>query len=261
MFADSHAHLDFPDFDADRDEVFARAHAAGVQYILAMGGANGPEHLRSGLGIAEGREHVWATSGIHPHEARHATETHFAELAQLAQHPRIVAIGEIGLDYHYDHSPRDAQRRVFLRQLEIAEAGRLPVVIHCREAWKDCLRLLEESWKRTALGGILHCFSGTLDDARRGMDVGFYVSFAGNLTFPKAANLREVAIQVPRDRLLIETDCPFLAPVPNRGKRNEPAFVCYTAEQLASLLGISADEVGAFTTRNFLEFLSLPTTR
>ena len=261
MFADSHAHLDFTDFDTDREQVFERAREAGVEYMLAMGGARGPEHLRSGLAIVEGRENVWATSGIHPHEAQHATEEHFAELSSIAQHPRIVAIGEIGLDYHYDHSPRDIQQRVFIGQLEIAAAARLPVVIHCREAWDDCLRILEDQWKRTALGGVLHCFSGTVDDARRGMDLGFYVSFAGNITFPKAANLRDVAAKLPRDRLLIETDCPFLAPVPKRGKRNEPSYVVHTAAQLAALHNCSSEEAGAFTTHNFLEFLSLTGSR
>jgi len=256
MFSDSHAHLDFTDFDQDREQVFERAREAGVEYMLAMGGAGGPAQLRSGLAIAEGHENVWATSGIHPHEAQHATEEHFAELATVAQHPRIVAIGEIGLDYHYDHSPRDIQQRVFVRQLEIAAAARLPVVIHCREAWEDCLRILEEHWKRTALGGILHCFSGSFEDAQRGMDIGFYVSFAGNITFPKAANLRDVAAKIPRDRLLIETDCPFLAPVPKRGKRNEPSYVVHTAAQLAALHNCSPEEVGAFTARNFLEFIS-----
>jgi TatD DNase family protein len=255
MLADSHAHLDFPEFDADREAVFQRAAEAGIQYLLAMGGARGPAHLASGLQIAEGRENVWATAGIHPHEARDATEEYFAELAQLVQHPKIVAIGEIGLDYFHNHSPRDLQQRVFLRQMEIAAAARLPIVIHCREAWDDCLRLLEEHWKRTAIGGILHCFSGSHDDARRGMDMGFCVSFAGNITFPKAAALRDVAVQVPLDRLLIETDCPFLAPVPNRGKRNEPAFVRHTAEFLSTLRGVSPEEFGAATTRNFLEYV------
>ncbi|HWP83937.1 MAG TPA: TatD family hydrolase [Terriglobia bacterium] len=254
-FADSHAHLDFSDYDADREQVFERARAAGVAYVLAMGGAGGPAQLRSGLAIAEGRENVWATSGIHPHEAQHAGEEHFAALEQLARHPKIVAIGEIGLDYHYDHSPRDLQQRVFLRQMEIAAAARLPLVIHCREAWDDCLRLLEEQWRRTGLGGILHCFSGTVEDARRGMELGFYVSFAGNITFPKANHLRETAAQAPRDRLLIETDCPFLAPVPYRGQRNEPAYVVRTAAQVAALHQCSVEEVACFTTRNFLEFV------
>jgi TatD DNase family protein len=255
-FADSHAHLDFTDFDPDREQVFERAREAGVAYMMAMGGAGGPAQLRSGLAIAEGRENVWATSGIHPHEAQQATAEHFAELETLARSPKIVAIGEIGLDYHYDHSPRDTQQKVFVRQLEIAAAARVPVVIHCREAWDDCLQLLEDQWKRTSLGGILHCFSGTFDDVRRGMDMGFYISFAGNITFPKAANLREVAEKIPHDRLLIETDCPFLAPVPKRGKRNEPSFVVHTAAQLAALHHCTPEEVGSFTTRNFLEFVS-----
>jgi len=167
----------------------------------------------------------------------------------------VVAVGAIGLDYHYDHSPRDVQQRVFRRQLELAEANRLPVVIHCREAWPDCLGILEEQWKRTGLGGIFHCFSGAYEDARRGLDAGFYVSFAGNLTFPKATDLRNVAARIPRDRLLIETDCPFLAPQPKRGKRNEPAFVRFVAEQLGTILGVAASEASATTTRNFLEFL------
>ena len=255
-FADSHAHLDFPDFDADREQVFERAREAGVHYILAMGGARGPAHLSAGVSIAEGREKVWATAAIHPHEAKDAVEEHFEELIRLSQHSKIVAIGEIGLDYHYDHSPRNVQQSVFVRQMEIAAAARLPIVIHCREAWDDCLRLLQEHWKSTALGGILHCFSGTWDDARRGMEMGFCVSFAGNVTFPKAAALREVAAQVPLDHMLIETDSPFLAPVPKRGKRNEPAYVRHTAGYLAALRGIEAERLGEITTRNFLGLVS-----
>jgi TatD DNase family protein len=255
MFADSHAHLEFPDFDADREQVFERALAAGVRHIVAIGSGTGPHRLRAGLEMAAGRDWIYPTIGIHPHEARLATEDHFAELARLATDPRVVAIGEIGLDYHYDHSPREVQRTVFLRQLDLAGQRRLPIIIHCREAWDDCLLLLEEQWKRTGLGGILHCFSGSYRDACRGMDAGFYVSFAGNLTFPKAANLREVAAEIPKDRLLIETDSPFLTPVPHRGKRNEPSFVPLVAKQLAALQGVAPEEVGEYTTRNLLNFL------
>ncbi|MBI4458573.1 MAG: TatD family hydrolase [Acidobacteria bacterium] len=255
MFADSHAHLEFPDFDEDREQVFERARSNGVQYILAIGSGTGPHRLRAGLEMAEGRDWVYPTIGVHPHEARLATEAHFEELVCLAADPRVVAVGEIGLDYHYDHSPREVQREVFLRQLDLAEQARLPIVIHCREAWEDCLRILAERWRGTGLGGILHCFSGSYEDARRGMDGGFHVSFAGNLTFPKATNLREVAAQIPRERLLIETDSPFLAPVPNRGKRNEPSFVRFVAQQLGQVQGISAEEVGEYTTENFLEFV------
>lgn len=257
MFADSHTHLEFPEFDADREQVFERALASGVQYMMAIGSGTGPHRLRAGVEMAEGRDWVFPTVGIHPHEARLSTEEHFAELAQLAADPRVVAMGEIGLDYHYDHSPREIQRAVFLRQLELAEEAGLPLVIHCREAWPDCLLILEQQWKRTGLEGILHCFSGSSQDAQRGMDCGFYISFAGNLTFPKATGLREVAAEIPRDRLLIETDCPFLAPVPRRGKRNEPSFVPFVAQQLASIQGLSTEEVGSYTAQNFLRFVRL----
>jgi len=259
MFVDSHAHLEFPEFDADRDQLFERARASGVEYILAMGGASGPDHLDSGLRIAEERANVWATAGIHPHDARAAAPRHFDYLATLSKLPKIVAVGEIGLDYHYDNSPRDVQRRVLVAQMEIAAAARRPIVIHCREAWDDCLRLLEEHWRAHALGGILHCFSGTWDDACRGIEMGFCVSFAGNVTFPKAQSLREVAVQVPLDHLLTETDCPFLTPVPHRGKRNEPAFVRHTAEHIARLRGIPAEELGAATTANLLRFVRAET--
>lgn len=257
MFVDSHCHLEFPDFHADREEVFARARDAGVDYIIAMGGAHGPAHLRSGLAIAEGRENVWATTGIHPHDAKDARDEHYAEMSVLASHSKIVAIGEIGLDYFHDHSPRDVQSRVFIQQMELAAAARLPIVIHCRDAWADCLALLEQHWKRTGLGGILHCFSGSIDDARRGMDMGFYISFAGNITFPKAAPLREVATQLPREVLLTETDAPFLAPIPNRGKRNEPSYIPLVAAQLAAAQHTMPEEIGAVTTANLRLFLGI----
>ena len=254
--ADSHTHLEFAQFDEDREQVFERAWAGGVRHMVAIGSGSGPDRLRAGLEMAEGRDWVFPTIGIHPHEARLATPEHFDELARLASNPRVIAVGEIGLDYHYDHSPRDVQQAVFRRQLELAEANRLPIIIHCREAWPDCLRILDEQWKRTGLGGIFHCFSGSFEDAVRGMDAGFYISFAGNLTFPKAVELRDAAARIPRDRLLIETDCPFLAPVPKRGKRNEPAFVRFVAEQLAVIWSVSVSEAAAATTRNFLAFLN-----
>ncbi|MBI4465449.1 MAG: TatD family hydrolase [Acidobacteria bacterium] len=255
MLADSHTHLEFPQFDPDREQVFERAFASGVQYLLAIGSGTGPHRLRAGLEIAEGRPGVWATIGIHPHEARLAREEYFAELARLAAEPRVVAMGEIGLDYHYDHSPRKAQQDVFLRQLALAREQRLPIILHCREAWPDCLETLEQHWKATGLGGIFHCFSGSYPDARRGMDMGFSISFAGNVTFPKAAELREVARQIPPEQLLIETDSPFLSPVPQRGRRNEPAYVRHVAEHLAHLRGLPAEEIAECTTRNFLEFV------
>ncbi len=253
--ADSHTHLEFPQFDEDREQVFERAWVSGVRHLVAIGSGTGPHRLRAGLEMAEGRDWVYPTIGIHPHEARLATDSHFLELEQLAKDQRVIAVGEIGLDYHYDHSPREVQQTVFRRQLDLAAANRLPVVIHCREAWPDCLRILQEHWKSTGLGGIFHCFSGSFEDAQRGIDAGFYISFAGTLTFPKTASLRDVAARIPSDRLLIETDCPFLAPVPKRGKRNEPSFVQFVAEQLAHVRGVSRVEAAVQTTRNFWDFL------
>ena len=255
MFADSHTHLEFPEFDADREQVFQRAQESGVKYLMAIGSGTGPHRLRAGLEMAEGKDWVFPTVGIHPHEAALATDDHFAELTRLASDPSVVAMGEIGLDYHYDDPPREIQRTVLLRQMELAKEAGLPLVIHCRDAWADCLSILEDHWRSTGLGGILHCFSGTFSDAMRGMDCGFYVSFAGNLTFPKATELRKVAAKIPGDNLLIETDCPFLAPVPRRGKRNEPCFVPLVAQQLAEIHGLSSEELGEYTTQNFLRFV------
>ncbi len=251
---DSHAHLDFPQFDADRADVLDRARQAGVSTLLAIGSGPGPEKLDAALPFAEQYNWIYATVGIHPHEARLASELHFVKLDQLARRPRVIAWGEVGLDYHYDHSPRDVQQRVFRRQLEQARAAKLPVIIHCREAWPDCLATLEQSWRSSGLGGIFHCFSGALEDARKGIDMGFLVSFAGNVTYPKAQNLRDVARELPLDHLLIETDAPFLAPKPYRGKRNEPAFVAEVARTLASVRNLAPEEIAAATSANFRRF-------
>jgi TatD DNase family protein len=265
---DSHCHPDFPQFDADCAEVIARAAAAGVTTILAVGVGSGKSEtgLRpdAGLRIAElapppeaAWPKIYATTGIHPHEAQHATEELLAEVARIAADPRVLAIGEIGLDYHYDHSPRDTQASVFIRQMEIARAAGKPIVIHSRDAWTDSLRLLREHWAPTGLGGVLHCFSGDLDTATQGMDMGFLISFAGPLTFPKAGDLREVARQIPRDRLLIETDSPYLAPVPHRGKRNEPAFVVEVCKRLAEVHGIATEEMAERTASNFSQLFGV----
>jgi TatD DNase family protein len=257
---DSHAHVDVTDYDADRAAMLARAQAAGVGTLLAIG--NGPEIEKLGAAVPYAEQHVWiyAAAGIHPHEARHATEAHYAELARLMQHPRVLAWGEIGLDYHYDHSPRDVQTTVFRHQLGQARAAKKPIIIHCREAWPDCLRILEEDWSSAGLGGIFHCFSGTLEEARRGIDMGFLVSFAGNLTFPKAQNLRDVARDLPLNRLLVETDCPFLAPQPHRGRRNEPAYVAEVAQTLGNVRDLPATEVAEITSSNFRAFFGLDRT-
>ncbi len=254
---DSHAHVDVSDFDADRDAMLERAQAAGVGTLLAIG--NGPELDKLGAAVpyAEQKDWIYASIGIHPHEAQHATEQHYAELDRLARHPRVIAWGEIGLDYHYDHSPREIQARVFCRQLEQARTAKRPIVIHCREAWTDCLKILDEHWRSSALGGIFHCFAGTLEEARKGMEMGFLISFAGNVTYPKAQNLRDVAREVPLDRLLVETDSPFLAPQPHRGRRNEPAYVAEVARSIGNVRNLSADEVAGATAENFRRLFNL----
>ncbi len=254
---DSHAHLDFKDFDTDRAEVLERAWQAGVRTILAIGSAAGPDRLDAALPFAEHYPWIYATVGIHPHEARLAQEEHFTTLKAFARHTRVLAWGEIGLDYHYDYSPRDVQHATFRRQLELARAARRPIIIHCREAWKDCLAILEQGWAASGLGGILHCFSGTLEDARRGLEMGFRVSFAANITYPKAQDLRDVARELPLDCLLIETDSPFLAPQGRRGKRNEPAFVVEVARTLASVRDLPLLEIASRTAANFRKLFGL----
>src|SRR3984893_6969085 len=260
MFIDSHCHLDGPRFDSDREQVIARAREAGIANILAVGTGDGPGTLDCAVKIAEQHDSVYATVGIHPHEAKLASDVDFEQLEQLARKPKVIAWGEIGLDYYYDHSPRDIQKNVFIRQMELAHAAKLPIVIHCRpsdnsaDAWEDCLALIEQHWKSSGLGGVLHCFTSTWPHAKRALDMGFVISFAGNITFPKAQQIRDSALQVPLDRMLIETDSPFLAPVPNRGKRNEPAFVTETARKLGELRGLSAEEIGKRTSRNFYNF-------
>jgi TatD DNase family protein len=263
IFVDSHAHLEMEQFDADRDVMLQRAKDAGIASILAIGSGTGPGSLDCAVQLADKHDFVYATIGIHPHEAKLAGDADFEELARLAKRPKVIAWGEIGLDYFYDHSPREVQQQVFLKQLHLAQAAKLPIVIHCRpsnnsdDAWEDCLKLLNEKWAPSRLRGILHCFTGTWAHAERALDMGFMISFAGNVTFPKAQQIREVAKQVPLERMLIETDSPFLAPVPHRGKRNEPSFVKETARQLAELRGLSTEDIGLQTTNNFCRFFSL----
>jgi len=263
IFVDSHAHLEMEQFNADREQMLARAREAGIEAIVAIGSGTGPGSLDCGIQLAEQHEFIYATIGIHPHEAKLATDADFEEMVQLAKRPKVIAWGEIGLDYFYDHSPREVQQQVFLRQLSLAQAAKMPIVIHCRpsdnsdDAWQECLKLLRERWAASGLGGILHCFTGTWAHAAQALDMGFMISFAGNITFPKAQQIREAAKQVPLDRMLIETDSPFLAPVPHRGKRNEPSFVKEVARQLGELRGLSREDVGLQTANNFYRFFSL----
>ena len=263
IFVDSHAHLEMEQFDADREQMLARAREAGIEAIVALGSGTGPGSLDCGIQLAEKHDFIYATIGIHPHEARLASDADFEEMVQLAKRPKVIAWGEIGLDYFYDHSPREVQQQVFLKQLNLAQSAKLPIVIHCRpsdnsdDAWHDCLKLLHEHWAASGLGGILHCFTGTWAHAAQALDMGFMISFAGNVTFPKAQQIRQAAKQVPLDRMLIETDSPFLAPVPHRGKRNEPSFVKEVARQVGELRGLSTEDVGLQTANNFYRFFSL----
>jgi TatD DNase family protein len=257
FFVDSHCHLDDSRFEADRDEVMARAREAGLGCLLAIGGGAGPDALGSSVPLADEHDWIYAAAGIHPHEAARAEERHFELLRQTLARPRVLAAGEIGLDYYYDHSPRETQRRVLVRQLEIAREARKPIVIHCRDAWPDLAEVIAAHWAAAGLGGILHCFSGTREDAFRFLDWGFFISFAGNLTFKKAEDLRAVAREVPLERLLAETDSPYLAPVPHRGKRNEPAFVVEVTRALAELRGMSLEAMGGEIHTSFRRLFAL----
>jgi TatD DNase family protein len=254
---DSHAHIDFPQFADDREAMLERARAAGVSALLAIGTGPGPEKLDAALPYAERYDWIYASIGIHPHEAKQATPQHFEELTRLAEHPKVIAWGEIGLDYFYDHSPRDIQHQVFRDQMALARNAKLPIIIHCRDAWAGCLAIIEEVWRPTGIGGILHCFTGTIEEARRGLEAGFMISFAGNATYPKTQHIRDVAKEIPLDRILIETDSPFLAPQPYRGKRNEPAFVAEVARTLANVRNLSPEELAASTAANFRRFFHL----
>jgi TatD DNase family protein len=251
---DSHAHIDFPQFADDRDAMLDRARAAGVNTLLAIGTGPGPEKLDAALPFAEQHDWIYTSVGIHPHEAKEVTREHLDQLAKLARHPKVIAWGEIGLDYFYDHSPRDVQARVFRDQMALAQAAKLPIIIHCRDAWSDCLDQLDREWRATGLGGILHCFSSTVEDAKRGLDMGFLISFAGNSTYPKAQNLRDVAKALPVEDILIETDAPYLAPQAYRGKRNEPAYVAEVARTLGSVRNLAPDEMAQATAENFRRF-------
>jgi TatD DNase family protein len=253
---DSHAHIDFPQFDADRDAMLDRARAAGVTTLLAIGSGSGPEKLDAAIPYAEQHDWIYASIGTHPHEAKDFTPNHLDQLSKLATHPKVLAWGEIGLDYFYDHSPRETQAKVFRDQLARAYQAKLPIIIHCRDAWPDTLAILDEVWRPTGLGGILHCFTSTLEDAQHGVDMGFLISFAGNSTYPKAANIRDVAKALPLEKILIETDSPFLAPQGFRGKRNEPAYVAEVAKAIATVRNLTVEEVAAATAANFRRFFA-----
>lgn len=255
---DSHCHLDDPRFNEDRDAVIERALEAGVNRMLSIGSGDGPPDLEAAIRMAERYEPVLATVGVHPHDARKAGPETWRRMEELLTHPKVVAVGEIGLDYFYDNSPREQQRAAFIEQLLLARQARKPVVIHTRDAWEDTWRILEEHWRGSGLGGILHCFSGGEDEARRGLGLGFLLAFGGVLTFPKAEKVRKAARLTPPEGLLVETDAPYLAPEPFRGRRNEPAYVAEVARRLAATRGESLEEVAAVTTANFERLCLLP---
>jgi TatD DNase family protein len=273
LLVDSHAHLDSPRYDADRDELLQRAWQQGVRTVLSIGIGDGPDTMQQALelsqryavkpGIPRCIPRILATAGIHPHEAQLADEAALQKLDRLLANPNVLAVGEIGLDYYYDHSPREQQKQAFAQQMEIAAARRRPIIIHCRpsdgstNAWDDTLAMIENNWMGTNLGGILHCFTGEWEHARRALDGGFLISFAGNVTFPKAESIRQVAAKVPLDRMLIETDAPFLAPLPHRGKRNEPAWVGRVADKLGEVCGVPAELVASSTANNFFRFFGV----
>jgi TatD DNase family protein len=259
MFIDSHAHIDGPEYDADRDEVIQRARDAGISAILTVG--TGDPHsgsLERAVQLAEAHEDIFAAVGTHPHDARlfdKQAEERIKTLLRVSK--RTIAWGEIGLDYHYDNSPREVQRDVFRRQLVLAREIDLPVIIHTRAAEAHTIEILKDEWRFPGARGIMHCFSGSLELAEATIELGFLISFAGVLTFKKAADLRDVAARVPLERLLIETDCPFLTPIPFRGRRNEPAHVVEVARCLALIHGKTVEQMADITSSNFKKLFGL----
>lgn len=259
MWIDSHCHLAGSEYDADREEVFARAKAAGVEACVVIGAGDGLAANEKGVALAAAKKEAYATVGVHPHDTgkiviaspdgAKQSQSYLDTLRAWAARPKVVAIGEIGLDYHYDHSPRDVQQLRFCEQLQLAKELNLPVVIHSREAWEDTVSLVKE------LGpfensGVFHCFGGSVDQAEEVIALGFYISISGILTFKKAASLIEVVQKIPLEHMIIETDAPFLAPVPHRGKRNEPAFVALVGEKIAGIRGTPVSEVAEIVTNN-----------
>lgn len=273
MLVDSHAHLDHERFAEDRDLLLARAWNAGVRTILSIGIGDGPSSMDGALQLARayrdkpGVPRIYATAGVHPQEAAQCDTLALANLEALLEEPEVVGCGEIGLDFYHAENPAiEVQREAFRAQMEIAARRKKLIIIHCRpgtafgpdaDAWDQTLRMLEEHWQPTGLGGILHCFSGDKPHVERALALGFLISFAGNLTYPSAGSLRALAASIPPDRLLVETDCPFLAPMPDRGKRNEPALVTRTAAVLAEFRGISPEALAEQTTANFLRLFGL----
>jgi len=270
LLVDSHAHLDSERYAEDRLGVLARAWEAGVGAVLSIGIGENAAGMGRALEICRefngqsGVPKLYASAGVYPHNTHELNEEILSKLDRLLAEPEVIACGEIGLDYYHEGAPHAVQRVGLIRQLEVAAARKRPILIHCRgkdettDAWDDLFEILEQHWRTTGLGGVMHCFGGGWEQARRSLDLGFLVSFAGNLTYPKAQPLRDVAARLPLDGVLVETDAPWLAPAPDRGKRNEPAWVTRTAETLAGLLAIPEEEIAHTTTKNFFRLFDLP---
>lgn len=261
IFVDSHCHIDGEQFDADREQVISRANEAGVKTMLVVGTGDATEFdsFERVVKLAESHDNIYCSIGVHPHDAKTFGQTEEEKLINLAKSSKkVIGWGEIGLDYYYDHSPRDVQREVFIRQIRIAKELNLPIIIHSRDADDETVEILSQECSYPEFrGGIMHCFGGTPEMAKALMPLGFMISFAGNVTFKKAENLRDSAKIVPLDKLLIETDCPYLTPIPFRGKRNEPMYVVETAKFLADFYGIDLEVLAKKTTANFYRFFQL----
>jgi TatD DNase family protein len=254
MLIDSHCHLDFPELETELDAVLGRARSAGVGAMVTI--STHVRRFEALKAIVEAHPNIFCSIGTHPHNAAEEPDVTAAELVKIARHPKVVAIGEAGLDYHYDHSPRDVQQQSFRTHIEAARETGLPLVIHAREADADIASILEEESRKGAFPFVLHCFTSGPDLARRGLALGGYVSFSGVITFKNAVALRDIALSVPADRLLVETDAPYLAPEPMRGKTNEPSYIAHVAARLASLRGMSESEVARYTTENFFRLFT-----
>ena len=254
MFVDSHCHLDFKDFDADRQEVLARARAAKVAMMLTI--STKITEAAEIIALAEAHEELACSIGIHPHEAGEQPHTSAAQLVELARHPKVIGIGETGLDYYYEHSPREAQQKNFRAHIEAARLSGLPLIVHARDADEDTADIMEDEMGKGAYPALIHCFTAGPELARRALDMGCYISISGIATFNSAKQLRQTIETIPLERLLIETDAPFLAPVPHRGKRNEPSFVADTAAALAALKGVSVQQLAQATSDNFFSLFT-----
>ncbi len=257
MLVDSHCHLDFDVFDEDRDETIQRARDAGVATMVTIcTHVTRFERIRA---IAESDANIWCTVGIHPHQAEEEPVVSVEDLVSRAAHPKVIGIGETGLDYYYDNSPRELQKTSFRTHIAAARETGLPLIVHTRDADDDMADILEDEMGKGAFPGVLHCFSSGRRLAERALDIGFYISLSGIVTFKNAQDLRDIAKDVPVDRILVETDAPFLAPIPNRGKRNEPSFVADTAAKVAEIKNIDNDALSSTSTENFFRLFNKAT--